>query len=470
MTVRVEPIRRPVPRDFLGDLRKELHYAARALLRDNAVCDRLVNRLRNNERLPRTQMAEMQNAMLLRTLRAAARNIGRYRRYAPAIAKLEPASAADFLRDEIPIITKEDLLADRDAFYPGGGKLRPWTIVGRTSGTTGSPLEVIRSPRSILWANAFKKRHWTWSGFREGMPRAMLRGDLVVPPDCTRLPVWFYNRYNRQLIVSSRHLKPPFLPYIVDALRKFSPFLLEAYPSTAYELALYLQQHGETLAIPYVYTGSEALYPHQRALIEQSFATTVMDHYGMAERVAYATECEFGNLHVNPDYSYVEIVDENGAPTSDYGSLVGTTFHNLRMPLLRYKLSDMAKWKAEECRCGRRYPMIHPVTGKYEDMIWGADGAPVSPSVITFAFKELKHVRRSQVAQVGPGRWQIRLVPEERFSDADREGLLARLKHYVDANLDVSVVVVQDIPRTAAGKYKWVVNEWRDGARDKNGG
>lgn len=466
MTARVESLGTPASRDTVAELRKELHYGTRALLRDNAVCRHLVNRLRGNEYLPPERMAAMQNARLSRTLRAAARNIGRYRLHARVLAKLRAEEAADFLRERIPIITKDDLLADRKGFYPRGGKLRPWSILGRTSGTTGSPLEVVRSLPSVVWANAFKKRHWTWSGFHEGMPRAMLRGDLVVAPDSMRLPVWFYNRYNRQLIVSSRHLKPPFFPHIVDALRKFAPFMLEAYPSTAYELALYLQQHGETLPIPFVYTGSEVLYPHQRAAIEQSFGTTVMDHYGMAERVAYATECELGNLHVNSDYSFVEIVDDNGAPTNDEGYLVGTTFHNLLMPLLRYRLSDRAKWKREECGCGRRYPLIHPVTGKYEDLIWGADGTPVSPSVITFAFKELKHVRCSQVAQVGPGRWQVRLVPEATFTDADRDGLVARLKRFVDANLDVNVVLVPDISRTPAGKYKWVVNEWRNGARD----
>ncbi len=58
-----------------------------------------------------------------------------------------------------------------------------------------------------------------------------------------------------------------------------------------------------------------------------------MEYYGMAERVAYASECERGNLHVNTDYSYVEIVDDDGKPTSGDGYIVGTTFHNTVMPL-----------------------------------------------------------------------------------------------------------------------------------------
>ena len=181
----------------------------------------------------------------------------------------------------------------------------------------------------------------------------------------------------------------------------------------------------------------------------------------MAERVAYATECEQGNMHVNTDYSYVEIIDENGRPTESDGYIAGTTFHNLVMPLVRYRLSDRTKWKRGSCACGRSYPMIEPVVGKVEDVIYGSDGSVVSPSVITFAFKELRHVRQSQVAQVGPGRWQIRVVPMQGFDEAERNRIIDNVRRLVDAKLDVSVALLDEIPRTETGKYRWVVNEYK---------
>ena len=81
-----------------------------------------------------------------------------------------------------------------------------------------------------------------------------------------------------------------------------------------------------------------------------------MDMYGMAERVAFATECEYGQMHVNPDYSFVEIVDAAGRPTADVGYVVGTTFHNHAMPLVRCRLSDRTRWKRGQCACGRAFP------------------------------------------------------------------------------------------------------------------
>lgn len=439
-------------------LKNELRYAVRTLARDNALCERAIARLTQNERAPRAELQQIQNRLLLRALHAAARQIPFY---VPRRRELNGvADAAKLLTERFPVITKEDLLARRQSFYPASGKARYWTIVGRTSGTTGTPLDIVRSPASVVWANAFKKRHWRWSGYRPGMRYATLRGDFVVAPERQQPPFWFYNRYDNQLIVSSRHLRSTFLPRIIDQLLEYSPYLLEAYPSTAYELALYLRNQGAYLEIPCVYTGSEPLYPHQRELIRERLRTRIFDHYGMAERVAYATECERGNLHVNSDYSFVEIVDEQGNPTDDYGYVVGTSFHNLAMPLIRYRLSDRTKWKQGECACGRAYPMIEPVTGKLEDVIYGSDGSPISASVVTFAFKELENIRQSQVAQVGAASWEIRVVPAEGFGEAQRRQLIDNVKRLVDPKLAVNIVLVNDIPRTPMGKYKWVVNEY----------
>src|SRR5258705_155174 len=152
--------------------------------------------------------------------------------------------------------------------------------------------------------------------------------------------------------------------------------------ATAFTVTHHNSQGEIGVANPEAFPGSGTLYRNHLEI--------------MAERVAFATECEFGSMHVNPDYSYVEIVDSNGQATRGAGYVVGTTFHNLAMPLVRYKLSDRTRWISGGCRCGRPFPMIEPVTGKVEDSIFGSNGAFVSPSVLTFAFKGVRNIRKSQ--------------------------------------------------------------------------
>ncbi len=437
-------------------LRNEVKYGLRFLVRDTVQSERRIQTLLAHERWPQERLDALTDELLADTLRAAIRRIPRYRDVKADFAVNE---AREVLRECFPVVDRRDLIERPADHYPHGSSPRPWTIVGRTSGTSGTPLQVFRSLESVLWENAVVERHFRWSGYRPGMRRAYLRGDLVVPIDRAAPPYWFMNRYNNQMIISSRHLREGCVDDIIEMLRRFEPFLLEAYPSTAYELALLLEKRDASLRIPYVFTGSEPLYPHQRELIRARLASHVMDHYGMAERIAYATECEHGSLHVNTDYSYVEIVDEQGQPTEDEGYIVGTTFHNGLMPLLRYRMSDRTRWSRAACACGRTYPVIEPVTGKYEDTLFGSQGQRISPSVVTFAFKSLAGIKYSQVAQIAPATWEIRIVPEGAFTDAQRRQLVENVKHLVDPGLEVVVRVVEEIARTSAHKYRWIVNE-----------
>jgi len=437
-------------------LRNELLYGTRALLRDQLAGGRLIRRLRAHEVLSEQALAQLQQNLLHRTLQTAIRRLPYY---AHIRTDFGPAEAHEVLRREFPVITKRTLLDQPAALYPNGGRRRLWQPAGMTSGTTGAPLTVFRSLGSVLTEQAFIKRHWSWVGYKQGMPRATLRGDMVVALDCQQPPFWFWNRYDQQLVLSSRHLTEAHADAIIDRLAALQPVMMQAYPSTAYTLACLLQRRGRTLRIPYILTASEPTYAHQRELVGERLCGQLVDMYGMAERVAFATECEFGEMHINPDYSYVEIVDENGQPTNDYGYVVGTTFHNSAMPLVRYRLSDHTRWKPGLCACGRHFPMIERVTGKLEDSITGSNGEVISPSVLTFAFKGVHNIRKSQVAQVASGRWEIRVVPDVHFSPDDRAQLIDNVHHLVDPGVHVEVVLRDALPNTEAGKFRWVVNE-----------
>jgi phenylacetate-CoA ligase len=443
--------------EMTSQLRNELLFGTRALLRDNPFSQWRLRALQRNEAMSRSQFERLQAGLLHKTLRAA---IARLPFYSHIARDFPVAAAAQVLRTEFPIIDKDTLRANRDRLYPNRGARQPWQALGKTSGTTGAPLTVLRSVGSLLMEQAFVKRHWAWGGYHDGMVRATLRGDLVVGLDQSRPPFWFWNRYNRQLLVSSRHLTESNADAIIDRLDILSPAMLQAYPSTAFALAGLLARRNRRLRIALVFTASEPLYQHQRALITERLGARIMDMYGMAERVAFAAECEHGELHVNPDYSHVEIVDDEGRPTRDYGYVVGTTFHNYAMPLVRFRLTDRTRWKSGQCACGRAFPMIEQVTGKFEDSISGTNGVPVSPSVLTFAFKGLENIRKSQVAQVGPASWEVRVEPLPAFCAADQQHLVDNIHRLVDPLVAVKVVLKDDLPNTAAGKFRWVVNEF----------
>jgi phenylacetate-CoA ligase len=289
----------------------------------------------------------------------------------------------------------------------------------------------------------------------------VLRGDHVVPQERTNPPFWFHDHLGRNLFVSTRHLTTGNAKAIAQAIAQFGARTLRAYPSAAYELAKLTRELDLTIHFDSIITGSEPLYPAQRDVIEGQFGGRAFVGYGMAERVAYAAECEHGRMHVNPEYGYVEIVDAKGRPTDEEGFVVGTSFHNHAMPLIRYQLEDTARWDHEPCPCGRSFPVLLALNGRMSDWLFDLRGMPVNPTVLTFPFKGVDGIRRAQVAQVRKDQWIVRLIPEPRYSEADAVKLLQNFRELVSVNLNIQIVLVEDIQGLPNGKYKWVVQEWQ---------
>lgn len=431
-----------------------LKYACRHVLKRNpwvlARCADLMSR----ESVDPSIHSARQEVLLGRIFRAA-RRIPAYARAARAAPT---GSLRGYLSDGFPIIDKSSLLRSRADFFPGGKPPR-LTTTAATSGTTGTPLNVYRSFGSILWEEAFHLQHWHWAGWKPGQRQSVMRGDIVVPVDRRKPPYWFHDAVGGQLVLSTRHVDKQTAPLIADELRRSGATQLRAYPSAAFELATHLEDAGTPIRFSSIITGSETLYEFQRRRIEAVFQCKVFDFYSMAERVAYAAECEHGRMHVNPEYGVLEIVDENGQPTDDEGTIVGTSLHNNVVPLIRYRMNDTAQWSHERCPCGRTYPVIEKIGGRLADQLYDLDGRSVNSTVIGFAFDGMRHIEKAQVAQTTADRWSIRIVPGAEYAAEDGQRVLDKLAAQVSARVFAQIELVEHLPALPNGKYKWVVQE-----------
>jgi phenylacetate-CoA ligase len=202
------------------------------------------------------------------------------------------------------------------------------------------------------------------------------------------------------------------------------------------------------------------LYDFQRQRIESVFNARVFDFYSMAERVAYASQCERGRMHVNPEYGVLEIVDDHGQPTDGEGTIVGTSLHNTVAPLIRYRMNDTARWSHEPCPCGRTYPVIENLGGRLADQLYDLDGRAVNGTVVGFAFDGMRHIQKAQVVQPAADRWLIRIVPADGYTAADGQRVLDKLTAEVSARVTARIELVEHIPLQPNGKYKWVVRDF----------
>lgn len=362
---------------------------------------------------------------------------------------------------KLPVLTKEDVRARGNTLMTRDRPGRHW-LEGHTSGTTGSPLTLWYDRWTCILTNAVDRRQKIRAGMGSDDWIGLLLGRVVVPRSQERPPFWRVNRVHREVWFSTFHLSQENLARYVEEIRRRDLRFLEGYPSTLYILAQYLVSRGEKLPMEAVISSSETLHEVQRETIEEAFGCALFDFYAMAERVAWAGECEeHEGKHLAETYGYVEIVDEDGGrvPDGEPGYLVGTSLHNTAMPMIRYRMGDVTRIVKKPCPCGRSSRRIASVTTKAEDIIVTPDGRAVSPSVLTHPFKPLHSVRKSQLVQTDRDRLVVRLVSEGGVDRDEENKLLRSLRERLGDEIHIEIEHHNRLQQEDSGKFRWVVSE-----------
>jgi phenylacetate-CoA ligase len=331
----------------------------------------------------------------------------------------------------------------------------------QTSGTSGAPLTMVQTLGTMIREDGFIYRQLRWIGYRHGQRRAWIRGDIVCgehPPDGR---YWCRDWIGNMLLMSSYHLSNATFGAYIDALERFDPVVIHAYPSSIGALASWLNAAGRRYrgrALKGVLTSSETLEPGVRAAVARAFGVTVFDWYGQAERVVAIGTCEHGSYHVLTDYGGVELLGFPGAEARDGAcELVGTSLNNAAMPLAHYRTGDTVIPGDGACPCGRVFPTVKAVIGRQEKIITLPDGRIVARLDRIFQGHD-RHLVEGQVLYRGNSRFTLRVVTTDGFSAADEAALVDKFLLRVP-DVQVAVEQVAAIPRGPNGKFEFIAVE-----------
>lgn len=355
----------------------------------------------------------------------------------------------------MPFVEKEMLRRRQQDFLSAHSPL-PFLYKCHTSGTTGTPLTLYRDLRNVGFEYAMLSRQRRWAGVLPGERYATLKGELIADNVVNRGDYWSLNIAENKLVMSSYHLAATTFERYLDAMVKYRVVAVDGYPSSVYALAKFMLERGLDLPLKAVLTSSETLVAEQKAVIEAVFRCRVFDYYGMAERIAAVHTCEYGSYHVVPEYSLVEFI-RTGSLADPYYEIVGTAFTNHAMPLIRYRVGDIAEISHERCACGRDYPVIKGIVGRTDDYVVTPSGKLVGR--LDHIFKGANHLIEAQIYQPSRRRLVLRIVPDHAFSKRDGDVILEKLSRRLGEDMDFEIENVPFIPRTARGKIKSVVSE-----------
>jgi phenylacetate-CoA ligase len=414
------------------------------------------------ESWPAQRVADYQFEQLRLVLRHAAAHSRFYaERFAAAGFCPGAMSGFEDLR-ACPYTTKQDLLRDREAIAttepPHSARLYI-----TTGGSTGTPVGFyLHKGTSRPKEQAFLEAQWRRAGYFDGARLVVVRGHVTSAR--SRGAIASYDATRDWLMLSSSHLTAERLPEYLGHVRRFRPDVLHAYPSAALQLAGLLERAGERWPVPLrcLLAGSERLTAPQKQLLQETFGCRVYTWYGHSERVVLAGEGRnSGLLYFCPAYGYVEF----GPPDADgLCEVIGTTFHNLVMPLVRYRTGDHVRLY-NPSRDGPKeldWPAVSAVEGRAQDHLVTSTGRRISLTAFNVHDKSFDGLYALQFFQERAGLAELRYVPGPRFDQARLYHIQAVVRRKLGDDMQIVLREVRETEKTTGGKNKWLISTLRE--------
>jgi phenylacetate-coenzyme A ligase PaaK-like adenylate-forming protein len=422
------------------------------------------------------QIREYQLKELRRTLHHAA-SYCRFYQFSFTQARFRPESVHTFadLRD-CPFLDKTTLLERLPDMVAADVPPKERLYI-TTGGSTGVPVgfylqKGIGRPKE----QAFWETIWRRGGYFDGARLAVIRGHVVSSEAEGKIAA--YDATRDWLMLSSYHLTETRLPEYLEAIEAFKPDLLHAYPSAALQLAEYLEKSGQAWRAPLrgLLCGSERLTLPQKRLLERVFHCRAYRWYGHSERIVLAGEGRDSELfYFVPQYGFVEF----GPPTEDgLREVIGTSFHNMAMPLVRYRTGDYVRLVEASVVRGpwspvieyRRqdaaqepdtlefpWPAVSEVAGREQEFLVSATGRRISLTAFNMHDAIFDDLYAVQFFQAEPGRAEFRYIPGPQFRSSRLPQIEAAIRAKLGDDFQIEFKAVAEVEKTARGKHRWLV-------------
>lgn len=365
--------------------------------------------------------------------------------------------------NEIPHLTKEIIREQGKRLHSSDKHLRKWYL-NTSGGSTGEPVSIIQDLHYRNASLANKIIYNEMLNKKIGEKEIKLWGsekDILAEHDGADKTIinWLYNRTT----LNSFFMNDERMKRYVETINATRPKIMWAYIDSLYELARYIEKNNLTIHSPHAILATAGTVDMARKkYIARVFNSVVCNQYGSREVGGIATECLYQQGLHTFEYLYcVEILNDQLKPTApnEIGEVYITSLINYSMPLIRYRLGDLASWSSNNrCPCGRNLRLIHHVHGRVTDHFKKHDGALVHGEYFTHLFYFKPWIKQFQVVQTHYNTIVCNIVKNSPEKKSDVQDITRAIKKAMGDACNVSFTYCNEIRPTPSGKYRYTIN------------
>lgn len=132
------------------------------------------------------------------------------------------------------------------------------------------------------------------------------------------------------------------------------------------------------------------------------------------------------------------------------------------MPLIRYKLGDIAILNKKNCSCQRSLPLVKELVGREDDYLILPSGKKISPRMIN-VIENIKGIAAYKTIQQTPDRFVVKLIKNNDYSQNTVEEVKKQIRlGCLEEKVEVVVELVKALPKERYGKIKTVISYVKD--------
>lgn len=359
-----------------------------------------------------------------------------------------------------PILEKRNIQRSRDEMVARNCP-NSELVPNLTGGSTGTPLSFYVTRDRLRSRSAATWRHNRWAGWNIGDRVVSLWG---APRDAP-VPTWKSRARNalidRTILFNTAQITEQGLRDLDRELKRFRPKVILAYAKSIALCASFFRSQGiEAYRPESIVVSAEVLETSERKLIESVFGCQVFNRYGCREVSVIASECDrHDGLHLMAEGLFVEVADgQMAAQAGKVGEVFVTDLMNVGMPLIRYRIGDMASVDTDACACGRGLPRLKQIAGRVTDFLVTGDGRLVSGAALTVAVVARRpSLGQVQIVQEERGRVLFRIARGSGLTPStdDLQYLAEESKHYLGTDVQIEFEAVESIPSLPSGKHSF---------------
>ena len=421
-----------------------------------------IKKYQNLNNLPSNKILQSQHNKLQEVLSHAYDNTGYYRKLFDQY-NLNP-SDNNFIESfkKLPFLTKKIVKESFDELVATNIP-KADLLLASTGGSTGSPMKFYRDKECLYKRKGQELFYDRWYGYDLGKKAALFVAASHYDDVINKVKAYIRNETCERLLrFDPYNITDEFMEEFLKEFNRYAPEVIKSFPNSLYVFAEFIKRKGlHVNKVKSITCTGENLYESQKELFKEVFDADVYEKYGTKECGIIASECTaHDGMHIFSEGVYVEILNESGEDVSpgEMGHLVITDLMNKGMPLIRYKIGDMAIAAGDaSCRCGVRLPKIKKILGRDRDIILDSNGNPKPGYLFVEAVNELELDAQFQIVQTSRDNLTVKVVSEDK--DMDLSKLTQKYKKYLGEGVSIEYRFVDELSRDPSGKYRYVISE-----------